>query len=173
MSITRRGAAALAGSLLMAAAGVFSNPTGAQGGTLAGVCQVGKVHGLWNLPSAAQAGFASGLLVASTGAPLYEMKATVKQGPAAVAGMQGTIDGTLTKISPAAVVPVPFAEIHGKWVADAGGFGKFQAYVVKLGPTAPATTAVIGQISGTFLDSPLSLSPTGWGTFQGTWKICP
>ena len=87
-----------------------------------------------------------------------------------MAGLQPEFAKRNCKIIGLSVDPVTN---HGKWAADASGFGKFQAYVVKLGPTAPSTTAVIGQISGTFLDSPLSLSPTGWGTFQGTWKICP
>lgn len=174
MRIARRELAALASLALVLGLGALSNPArAATGGTLASVCQVGKAHGIWNLPGPLQAGFASGTLVASTGVPVYQLEADVAPGPAAFAGLSGILKGTLTKITPTAAAPQPFAEVHGQWIADFDGHGKFEAYVVQVGPTPGPAAAVIGVIRGTFLDSPLSLSPTGWGSFEGVWKICP
>lgn len=125
----------------------FATPVAAQ--------SKGTSTGSWDLPQGGANGSASGVLLDSTGTPVFTLAATLVQTSTQGATRKGTTNGDLTNTSGLTVW-----QVTGTWTAK-NGSGTFTATI---GRRFGNLLLVVGQISGKFDDS-----GPGVGSYTATW----
>ena len=125
------------------------------------LCIGGETYGAWDLPPGpGQTGQASGVLVIDeSDEPLFNLDATLREGPPPMEFRLGDIDGVLTDAS-----GTPVYGIAGAWrtVPRDDFNGGWQATIYRLD-----TGEAVGMIEAKFTSE-----PGEEGTYTGQWVIC-